>query len=291
MKFFFLLQTFASDVFALGCVYYFVLTDGKFAFGDAIRCQSNILDDRPLLSHADVQHGCVQNLLFLKTMIAKDSKSRPTCSTFLTYPLFWTTTDRLKFLHKLRDLNEGALDKFKNFQSQFPCNQDHDEEVEVLKKLKLGIIGSPSRCLLPFAYLKSLKSEKEFEEFCDFEFPSMCKDNKADHLQTAPFVIEYQPKVEELKQVEFRNEFKDLHRKLLEIARLKGNEECELLESEQRLEGWLSIPNKQNIRKYGWINKYVEVASNFIIFSNQPKQFPTQIINLRLVVACFLLRP
>jgi len=137
--------------------------------------------------------------------------------------------------------------------------------------------------LIPFAYLNSLKSGKEFEEFCDFsEFSWMCKVGKADHLHAEPFAIDDQPKVGELKEVEFRNEFKDLQRKLLEIARLKGNEENGLKENEQSLEGWLSIPNKQNIRKYGWINKYVEVSSNSIIFSNQPeRQFPTQIITLR----------
>lgn len=35
-----------------------------------------------------------------------------------------------------------------------------------------------------------------------------------------------------------------------------------------RLEGWLSTPNKQNIRKHGWKKQYVVVSSKKIIFYN-----------------------
>ena len=35
-----------------------------------------------------------------------------------------------------------------------------------------------------------------------------------------------------------------------------------------RLEGWLSIPNKQNIRRHGWRKQYVVVSSRKIIFYN-----------------------
>ncbi|XP_046399463.1 rho-associated protein kinase 2 isoform X1 [Ischnura elegans] len=37
---------------------------------------------------------------------------------------------------------------------------------------------------------------------------------------------------------------------------------------ESRLEGWLSVPNKQNIRRHGWKKQYVVVSSKKIIFYN-----------------------
>lgn len=37
---------------------------------------------------------------------------------------------------------------------------------------------------------------------------------------------------------------------------------------EIRLEGWLSVPNKQNIRRHGWKKQYVVVSSRKIIFYN-----------------------
>lgn len=36
-------QTCAVDIFSLGCVYYYVLTNGKHPFGDSLRRQANIL--------------------------------------------------------------------------------------------------------------------------------------------------------------------------------------------------------------------------------------------------------
>jgi len=38
--------------------------------------------------------------------------------------------------------------------------------------------------------------------------------------------------------------------------------------AESRLEGWLSVPNKQNIRRHGWKKQYVVVSSKKIIFYN-----------------------
>ena len=33
-------------------------------------------------------------------------------------------------------------------------------------------------------------------------------------------------------------------------------------------EGWLSVPNKQNIRRHGWKRQFVVVSSRKIIFYN-----------------------
>lgn len=38
--------------------------------------------------------------------------------------------------------------------------------------------------------------------------------------------------------------------------------------SDSRLEGWLSVPNKQNIKRHGWRRQYVVVSSRKIIFYN-----------------------
>jgi Rho-associated protein kinase 2 len=54
-----------------------------------------------------------------------------------------------------------------------------------------------------------------------------------------------------------------------------------------RLEGWLSIPNKQNIRRHGWKRQYVVVSSKKIIFynseSDKQNTDPELIIDLKYV--------
>lgn len=59
-------------------------------------------------------------------------------------------------------------------------------------------------------------------------------------------------------------------------------------ETEQTLEGWLSVPFKQNIRRHGWKKQYVVVSSKKIIFYNsendkQNTTDPVMILDLRLV--------
>lgn len=42
-----------------------------------------------------------------------------------------------------------------------------------------------------------------------------------------------------------------------------------ILFSLARKEGWLSIPNKQNIKRYGWKRQYVVVMNQKVFFFNQ----------------------
>lgn len=95
-------------------------------------------------------------------------------------------------------------------------------------------------------------------------------------------------------------EIEQLRQKLSDIARMNSDENLGNTSSasihsdlslsstashETRLEGWLSIPNKQNIRRYGWRKQYVVVSSRKIIFYNSEndkvKSDPTLILDLR----------
>jgi hypothetical protein len=60
--------------------------------------------------------------------------------------------------------------------------------------------------------------------------------------------------------------------------------------AESRLEGWLSVPNKQNIRRHGWKKQYVVVSSKKIIFYNSENDKqntdPVLILDLKWVSQC-----
>lgn len=72
----------------------------------------------------------------------------------------------------------------------------------------------------------------------------------------------------------------DLHSSQLSLV----NNDSDDVEN-MRLEGWLSIPNKQNIKRYGWRRQYVVVSSRKIIFYNsevdKAKADPALILDLR----------
>lgn len=63
------------------------------------------------------------------------------------------------------------------------------------------------------------------------------------------------------------------------------NEGDDFNAQESILEGWLSIPNKQNIRRHGWKRQYVVVSSKKIIFynseSDKQNTDPVLILDLR----------
>ncbi|XP_021949296.1 rho-associated protein kinase 2 isoform X1 [Folsomia candida] len=81
------------------------------------------------------------------------------------------------------------------------------------------------------------------------------------------------------------SEIEALSRKLCETASVSSNEGDGFVGDETRLEGWISLPSKQNIRRHGWRKQYVVVSSRKIIFynSDQEKQNPTRVLDLNKV--------
>ncbi|KAM6444955.1 rho-associated protein kinase 1 isoform 1-T1 [Rhynochetos jubatus] len=109
-------------------------------------------------------------------------------------------------------------------------------------------------------------------------------------------VVKYQKELNEMQaqlaeESTYRNELQmqldskesdieQLRRKILDlqqgmdstsVASLPTDETDGNLSAESRLEGWLSIPNKGNIKRHGWKKQYVVVSSKKILFYNDEK--------------------
>lgn len=83
-------------------------------------------------------------------------------------------------------------------------------------------------------------------------------------------------------------EIEHLQMKLNETASLSSADNENEDNQESVFEGWLSVPNKQNIRRHGWKRQYVVVSSRKIIFYNsdvdkQNTCDPLLILDLRFV--------
>jgi len=54
------------------------------------------------------------------------------------------------------------------------------------------------------------------------------------------------------------------------------------------MEGWLSVPNKQNFKKYGWLKQYVVVSSKKVLFYSsevdKSKSMPVLILDIEWVL-------
>uniref|UniRef100_W8C6D6 non-specific serine/threonine protein kinase n=1 Tax=Ceratitis capitata TaxID=7213 RepID=W8C6D6_CERCA len=106
--------TTSVDVFSLGCVYYYVLSAGHHAFGEALKRQHNILTHDYNLCKLKVDaedEGCItaeasKFILaeqLITDMIHKDAQSRPLARCISAHPVFWNNQKILAFLQDVSD--------------------------------------------------------------------------------------------------------------------------------------------------------------------------------------------
>ncbi|KAI5290854.1 bifunctional endoribonuclease/protein kinase ire1 [Ascosphaera aggregata] len=96
----------AIDIFSLGCVFYYVLTQGGHPFdkdGKFLR-EANIVKGEYNLD--DLQ--CLGDYAYeaedlIKAMLHHDPRKRPDASAILVHPFFWSPNDRLNFLCDVSD--------------------------------------------------------------------------------------------------------------------------------------------------------------------------------------------
>ncbi|KAI8923044.1 kinase-like domain-containing protein [Entophlyctis helioformis] len=99
----------AVDVFACGCVFYYVLSGGKHPFGNKLMCEANIMRGNYRLDALDAlgPEGVLAKDV-IRRMIAQDPKKRPDATAVLHHPFFWSANQRLAFLGDLSDRLESV---------------------------------------------------------------------------------------------------------------------------------------------------------------------------------------
>ncbi|KAJ4444309.1 hypothetical protein ANN_06101 [Periplaneta americana] len=94
--------TCAVDIFSLGCVFYYVLSNGKHPFGDALRRQGNIISGDFRLSELEGEEKLLQKIL-VEQMISTDPMERPPASAVRLHPIFWNKCQVLTFFQDVSD--------------------------------------------------------------------------------------------------------------------------------------------------------------------------------------------
>lgn len=99
--------TASVDIFSMGCVYYYVLSNGDHLFGDTIKRQANILshefDMAKLIAQKKKQYENILAVEVITDMINKDPSKRPTAEEVLKHPMFWREEKILSFLQDVSD--------------------------------------------------------------------------------------------------------------------------------------------------------------------------------------------
>ncbi|KAE8258419.1 hypothetical protein A4X13_0g1705 [Tilletia indica] len=94
----------AVDIFALGCVAYYVLANGEHPFGSRFEREMNIIRNCKNLSRLDgLGEEGVEAQHLINAMIAVEPRERPSASDVLSHPYFWDAGKRLSFLQEASD--------------------------------------------------------------------------------------------------------------------------------------------------------------------------------------------
>ncbi|CAE6496214.1 unnamed protein product [Rhizoctonia solani] len=92
------------DVFALGCLFFYVLSGGDHAYGDRFERDVNILRDEKRLGWLErLGEEGFEAIGLIENMLSPDPKKRPDTTKCLIHPFFWTPGRRLTFLQDASD--------------------------------------------------------------------------------------------------------------------------------------------------------------------------------------------
>lgn len=86
-------------MFSLGCLFYYVLSEGKHPFGEPLRRQANILSGEYQLSDLKGESFQIELArMLISKLISSKADDRPPAKVIYIYPLFWTQAHILTFL-------------------------------------------------------------------------------------------------------------------------------------------------------------------------------------------------
>ncbi|KAH3664407.1 hypothetical protein WICMUC_005792 [Wickerhamomyces mucosus] len=94
----------AIDIFSLGCVFFYILTNGSHPFGDRYLREGNIIKGEYKLDPLNIlPDNNIEAKDLIKKMISLNPKTRPNIDQVLKHPFFWSNGRKLEFLLKVSD--------------------------------------------------------------------------------------------------------------------------------------------------------------------------------------------
>ncbi|EYB99129.1 hypothetical protein Y032_0125g1300 [Ancylostoma ceylanicum] len=100
--------SFPVDVFSLGCIFYYVLSNGDHPFGDSLHRQTNIINGEYVLR--GIKQDIPVAVSLIESMIQRVPNMRPSLACVLAHPFFWEPDRRLQFFGDVSDRIEKEDD-------------------------------------------------------------------------------------------------------------------------------------------------------------------------------------
>ncbi|KAI1787268.1 kinase-like domain-containing protein [Ganoderma leucocontextum] len=140
------------DIFALGCLYYYVLTNGFHPFGDRFEREFNILKNAKSLEGLERfgEEG-TEAVDLINRMLSPEAYDRPDTSTCLLHPYFWDPGKRLTFL-------QDASDRF-----EIMCRDPKDANLLALEKGAYEVVGADWHSRLDKLFIENLGKFRKYD--------------------------------------------------------------------------------------------------------------------------------
>lgn len=140
------------DIFALGCLFYYVLTNGLHPFGDRFEREVNILKNTKSLDGLKQfgEEGAEAVDLITK-MLDPEACNRPDTTSCLLHPFFWDPGRRLNFL-------QDASDRF-----EIMCRDPRDQNLVILETGAFDVLGQDWHTRLDKVFIENLGKYRKYD--------------------------------------------------------------------------------------------------------------------------------
>ncbi|KAK7053035.1 bifunctional endoribonuclease/protein kinase ire1 [Paramarasmius palmivorus] len=145
------------DIFALGCLFYYTLTNGQHPFGDRFEREVNILKGTMNLDGLDKVDGGmwseegVEARDLIQRMLSDEARDRPDTTTCLLHPFFWDSGRRLNFL-------QDASDRF-----EIMCRDPRDHHLITLEDGAGNIVGNDWYARMDKVFIENLGKFRKYD--------------------------------------------------------------------------------------------------------------------------------
>lgn len=140
------------DIFALGCLFYYVLTNGLHPFGDRFEREVNILKNAKSLDGLKQfgEEGS-EAVDLITIMLDPEACNRPDTTLCLLHPFFWNPGRRLNFL-------QDASDRF-----EIMCRDPRDQNLIILETGAFDVLGQDWHARLDKVFIENLGKYRKYD--------------------------------------------------------------------------------------------------------------------------------
>ncbi|KAI0267430.1 ribonuclease 2-5A-domain-containing protein [Gloeopeniophorella convolvens] len=140
------------DIFALGCLFYYCLTNGGHPFGERFEREVNIVRGQMALGGLEGfgEEGS-EAVDLISQMLAPEAADRPDTTTCLMHPYFWEPGRRLGFL-------QDASDRF-----EIMCREPRDAHLVLLERGAAQVVGADWAARLDRVFVENLGKFRKYD--------------------------------------------------------------------------------------------------------------------------------